>query len=250
MPMKRTIAGGLILAAVLFAGAWLFNPQAVWEFVQESLAGWQAEARERPLMVGLLFVLTYAGACALSLPISIPLSILGGALFGAWIGSVLNVLAASLGGTVAFHAARWLFRPFVEGRIARRFPGLTERFRTEGFYDLVCVRLFVIVPYTVTNLVAGVTPMPTRIFLSASVVGMWPAAFVFAGFGAKASELSSLRGLLQPQMIGLFAGLALLVGLARWAARGQLRTDRGKVPSVQVTFTDDRPEQPAGRIDC
>src|SRR3954467_15516046 len=52
---------------------------------------------------------TYATAVALSLPAGLVLSLAIGFLFGRWVGTALIVAAATLGATLLFLAARYVF---------------------------------------------------------------------------------------------------------------------------------------------
>ena len=62
----------------------------------------------------------YAGATALSLPGGLVLSLAMGFIFGRWVGTVLVVVAATVGATLVFLAARYLFADCAQATRWRR----------------------------------------------------------------------------------------------------------------------------------
>ena len=68
-----------------------------------------AFANEHYLAALAIAFLAYVGATALSLPGGLVLSLTMGFLFGRWVGTVLVVIAATIGATLVFLAARYLF---------------------------------------------------------------------------------------------------------------------------------------------
>ena len=69
------------------------------------------------------YFVIYVFVTAFSIPGAAVMTLVGGALFGLVAGTVVVSFASTLGATLAFLFARFLFRDAVE----RRFEGLTER---------------------------------------------------------------------------------------------------------------------------
>lgn len=70
--------------------------------------------QQQPGWVISVYSISYVAMAALSLPGAGMMSLAGGALFGFWIGVPIVLLSATLGATLAFLAARYLFRDWVE----------------------------------------------------------------------------------------------------------------------------------------
>ena len=83
----------------------------------------------------------YAIAASLSLPSGTVLSLTFGFLFGRWVASALVVTAATLGATVVFLSARYLFGEAARRRLGRVGERINDEFTHEGFNWLVFLRL-------------------------------------------------------------------------------------------------------------
>lgn len=130
------------------------------------------------------FVALYAGVVGLSVPGATILTIAGGILFGAAIGGVAAVIGATAGATIIFLIARTAFGE----RLVRRAGPLAERFaagfRADGFNYLLFLRLVPAFPFFLVNLAAALVGLRLSTFVAATAVGIVPATFAFAFFGA------------------------------------------------------------------
>ena len=124
---RRSLIVRLILVASLVAAImWLVLHR---EFLQ-------AAALERePARFGpwapILFVVLYAFATVLFVPGSV-LTVAGGALFGPVWGTLLNLIGATLGATLAFLVARYVAADWVAARSGERLGRLMRGVEEEG----------------------------------------------------------------------------------------------------------------------
>ena len=196
---------------------------------RDALAG-LAESRPA-LTIGVYFV-AYVLMAALSLPGAAIMTIAGGAIFGLVTGSIVVSFASSIGATLAFLAARFLFRDSVQRRFRDRLARLNEGVERDGGFYLFSLRLVPIFPFFVINLVAGLTPLRTTTFYWVSQLGMLPATIVYVNAGTQLGQLESPGDILSPSLLGAFALLAALPLLTRWmlawlsARRLQARFDK------------------------
>jgi uncharacterized membrane protein YdjX (TVP38/TMEM64 family) len=219
-----------MLAAVV-AGYWLLpGPDAAWAAFRGRLAEWRQLVADNLLLAVAAFVLVYVAGSALSLPTAVPLSLAGGALFGRWLGALLSVTAATAGGTLAFLASRYVFRDWVRAKFGPRLLAVEEGFARDGGWYLLTLRLIPVVPYTLTNLAMGLTPMRVRTFAAVSWAGMLPAGFVLANAGAAAVAVASPRDVLSAEVIGALALLAVVPLVTRWVVRRLARDLCGRSP--------------------
>ena len=83
--------------------------------------------------------LTYVGAIAFSLPGGLVLSLTMGFIFGRWAGTVLVVFAATIGATLVFLAARYLFAEAARRRMGALGEKISAGFTADAFsYLLFC----------------------------------------------------------------------------------------------------------------
>jgi uncharacterized membrane protein YdjX (TVP38/TMEM64 family) len=166
-------------------------------------------------MTAFLFVLTYIIAASLSVPGALSLTFAAGAIFGPWLGTVLASLGSALGATGAFLSARYLVGSSIQKRYASRLEVINQGFREEGAFFLLSLRLFAVIPYFVTNVVMGLTPIPTRTFLWATQLGMLPVIFLYTYTGTELGEIESVSDLFSLRLILAFIAMALLPIVAR-----------------------------------
>lgn len=130
-----------------------------------------------------VFLAAGAVITALGLPRQV-VAFFGGYVFGALTGTVLSALAALGGCIMAFYYARWFGRAVVR----RMFPDKLGRFdafiRGDPFAMTLLIRLLPVGSNLITNLVAGVSRIPTLQFFSGSFVGYLPQALIFALAGS------------------------------------------------------------------
>jgi uncharacterized membrane protein YdjX (TVP38/TMEM64 family) len=131
-----------------------------------------------------VFTATYVIAVALSLPGAVFLTITGGLLFGTAVGSLTAIVAATLGATLVFLAAR----SAVGGLLARRAGAvaarLTDGFRRDAFHYLLFLRLVPVFPFWIVNLVAALCGVRLKSFVAATALGIIPGTLAFAFLGA------------------------------------------------------------------
>lgn len=157
-----------------------------------------------------LFIVTYCLGAALSLPGDIVLSIAGGFLFGSVVGTLYINIGATAGATLAFLAARYLLRGWVERKFGARLKGIQEGFARNAFNYLLTLRLIPAIPFVLINLVSGLTHVKLGTYVWASSLGMLPASFVFAYAGQQLGMVHSAAEILSPQVITAFVLLGLL----------------------------------------
>jgi len=154
--------------------------------------------------------LVYVGATAFSLPGGLVLSLTIGFLFGRWIGTLLVVFAATIGATIVFAAARYLFADAARRRMGPLGNRISAGFTANAFNYLLFLRLVPVFPFFLVNLAPAFTAITVRTFALATLIGIVPGSFVFVNLGQTLSHIDSLSGLLSPETIGAFVLLGML----------------------------------------
>lgn len=156
------------------------------------------------------FIVVYCLTAALSVPGDIFLTMVGGFLFGSVIGTLYVNIGATAGATLAFLAARYLLRDWVESKLADRIGPIQEGFKQNAFSYLVTLRLIPAIPFVLVNLVSGLTRMELGTYVRATSLGMFPASFVFAYAGRQLGMINSVREVASPPVLLAFTLLGLL----------------------------------------
>jgi dihydrolipoamide dehydrogenase len=162
-----------------------------------------------PVMTIAIYALTYIAVTGLSLPGAAILTLAGGAVFGLLWGTVIVSFASTIGATLAFLAARFLFRDAVKSRFGERLQAIDAGVAKEGALYLFTLRLVPVFPFFVINLVMGLTSLKTQTFYWISQIGMLAGTLVYVNAGTQLGQLESLSGILSPGLIGSFALLGI-----------------------------------------
>lgn len=161
------------------------------------------------LALAIAFVV-YVLATAFSVPGGLVLSLTMGFLFGRWVGTVLIVIAATIGATLVFSAARYLFADAARRRMGSLGEKINAGFTENALNYLLFLRLVPLFPFFLVNLAPAFTTISLRTFVLGTLIGIIPGSFVFANLGQTLGRIDSLAGLLSMETIAAFILLGVL----------------------------------------
>src|SRR5712671_2355127 len=185
LPMWRR----LIPVAVLLLGLALFllldlERYFSFEMLSHHHATLTAWVAGHVALAAVLFVVVYTLVVAFSLPIAVVVTPVGGFLFGLWLGALLSVIGATLGSLAVFLAARTAFYDLFHARAGAALARLEEGSRRDSFSYLLFLRLVPVFPFWLVNIVPALLGMRLGPYTLATLIGIIPAAIVYAGLGA------------------------------------------------------------------
>ena len=154
--------------------------------------------------------LLYVAMTLFSLPGGGVMSLAVGFVFGRWVGTILVVAAATIGATLLFLAARYVFSDFARQRLGALGERINAGFTENAFEYMLFLRLVPAFPYFLVNLAPAFTSIPVRTYALATFIGIIPGTFVFVNLGETLGTIDSLSGLLSWQTLGAFALLGAL----------------------------------------
>lgn len=172
----------------------------------------------------------YVAATAFSLPGGLVLSLTVGFLFGRWIGTALVVVAATIGATLVFTAARYVFADAARRRLGAFGERINAGFTENAFSYLLFLRLVPLFPFFLVNLAPAFTSIPLATYALATFVGVIPGTFVFVNLGQTLGRIESLQGLVSAETLGAFALLGVFA-LVPVAIR-KLRAKKAATPAA------------------
>ena len=215
--LKRTQVLVLLAIALAIAAFIAFDLQRfiTLDAIKSRQAVVTAYRDAHPLLAAAAYAALYVAVTGLSLPGAAVLTVAGGAVFGLLWGTLLVSFASSLGATLAFLAARFLFRDAVAARFGDRLRTVDAGIAKEGAFYLFTLRLVPVVPFFLVNLALGLTALPARTFYWVSQIGMLPATLVFVNAGTELGQITSLRGVLSPTLVVSFVLLGVFPLLAK-----------------------------------
>lgn len=162
---------------------------------------------------GAAFIVLYATATVAWVPGS-ALTLAAGAIFGVREGTLLTLVGATLGASLAFLISRHLARGALERRLGSdsRLAALDEAIGLEGGRIVFLIRLSPAFPFNVLNYALGLTKVRFRDYFLATALGIAPGTFLYVYAGFTAGQIvMSLGGGAPPRGAGYYA--LLIVGL-------------------------------------
>ena len=185
------------------------------DYFRSQQASIDAYFRANPLESAAIYFAAYVAVTGLSLPGATILTLAGGAIFGLAWGVVIVSFASSIGATLAFLASRFVLRDWVQAKFGDKLKPINEGVAKEGAFYLFALRLVPAFPFFVVNLVMGLTPIRTGTYYWVSQVGMLAGTVVYVYAGTQVAQITSLRGILSPGLVGAFVLLGLFPFIAR-----------------------------------
>ena len=215
MTFKRYLLLGSILI-IFFLGYFLIDPS--WLTI-EAIQGYRHQITslytQHPTILSFAYFIVYVMTTTLSLPFATPLTLLGGAILGFGWGVFWVSFASSLGATLAFLISRYLFRDLLLNRYGDALSTFNDGLEKDGGFYLFAMRLVPVFPFFLINILAGLSPMPVRVFYVVSQLAMLPGTMVYVYAGQALGTLQSFSDIGSPSLIFAFVLLGIFPLLAK-----------------------------------
>ena len=211
---RKTLIRLILLAAVAAGVAWVIvNREAL------DVAALETWVLGFGIWAPLVFVGLYAAAAPLGAPGSV-LTVAGGVLFGAALGTLYNLVGATIGATLAFLIARYLAADWVAARAKGILGRVVAGIEAEGWRFVVFVRLVPLFPYNVLNYALGATRIKLSHYVIASFLAMAPAGAAYTYLGFAGREIAGGGGDWIRTAVFALGGLAVVAfipfAIRRW----------------------------------
>ena len=211
---KMALLAALLPAVVAFFALDLARYFSL-DYIKGAQSGFAALYQSQPGLVIGSFFAAYVAVTALSLPGAAIMTLLAGAIFGLWVGTLIVSFASSIGATLAMLVARYVLRDGIKARFGKALTDLDRGVEREGGFYLFTLRLVPLFPFFVINLLMGLTKMKVATFYWVSQLGMLAGTLVYVNAGTQLAQLSSLKGILSPGLIGSFVLLGVFPLVAK-----------------------------------
>lgn len=141
------------------------------------------------------YVLVYAVVVAFSLPGGAIMTLAGGFIFGIIVGAPLTVIAATLGATAIFLAAKTGLGDVLYARLQKKAddPGMLNKIedglRKNEISYLLLMRLVPAIPFFLANIAPAFLGVKLRNFVLTTFFGIIPGTVVYSSVGAGLGEV-------------------------------------------------------------
>lgn len=181
-PAPKKLWKALIFASALIL-LWALSKYFNWSlFDTASITKLQSVARENFIMASLIYLIaTMVGSVLLALP-GFSFAVVAAVVFGPWMGTVLCVLAATLGAIASFLAGRYFLKEAMEPLVRKNRQLnklLFENSEKNALFLLMITRLLPVFPYNLQNFAYGITAIRFLPFSLYSFLFMIPGTAMF-----------------------------------------------------------------------
>lgn len=213
---KKLLIAVLIIAAIaasIFFDVTQYLTLEQLKQQQNQLASWRDD---HMLVLFAAYFGVYVLATALSIPGAIILTLGAGAVFGLGLGLLLASFASTLGATLAFLSARYLFRDSLEQRFSKRLESMNQGIERDGAWYLATLRLVPLFPFWMINLLMGVTRIRLWTYYWVSQVGMLAGTAVYVNAGTQLAQVQRVGDIVSFELLLSFVLLGIFPLIAKW----------------------------------
>lgn len=162
----------------------------------------------------LVFILGYVLLVTIGLPVFSVFSLAAGLIFGFLDGLIFCVTSATIGGYFTFIASKTIFYDVFRKRYAKRLNRIESKFNEKSFRYLLSMRLIPGVPYSLTNVLSGLTTLDWKTFGLATVLGILPGTSIFIYVGYNLREVDEFDAFKRPEFITAIVLLGIIMFVA------------------------------------
>lgn len=180
---------------------------------RDFLSEWTSANR---VLAVVIYMGVYVVVVAFSLPGGAVMTISGGFLFGPIIGASATVIAATIGATLLFIAAKTALGDFLRAKAGPAIRNMEAGFRENELSYMFVLRLVPLFPFFLVNLAPAFLGVSPRTYVIATLFGIIPGTFVYTlvgnGLGAvfDSGGTPDLGVIFKPEILFPILGLALL----------------------------------------
>jgi uncharacterized membrane protein YdjX (TVP38/TMEM64 family) len=210
----------IIVVAVL--GAYFLRDYLTFDTLKENRKALLAFRDANYALTVLAFIAAYILIVAFSLPGATIATLTGGFLFSTFPGALFNILAATIGATAIFMAARWGGGEKLAAKMDSS-EGAVKKIKSaiddNQWEALLLIRLVPAVPFFMANLIPALVGVSLFRFVVSTFFGIIPGAVVYTSVGAGLGEVfargetPNLGIIFEPAILLPILGLSALAAL-------------------------------------
>lgn len=178
---KTSLIIAILIALIALLGltvSQLDVGQRLISLIQTQYSALNSFIEQHPIVASLAFWLFYTIVVIFSLPAAGVLTLVAGLLFGGLWGGLLSWSAAVIGATLLFIGAKSYFGEMFRAKAGSWVDKLKRGFHKNEFSYLLLLRLNVLVPFFVLNVVPAFLNVRLHNYIIATALGIAPATFV------------------------------------------------------------------------
>jgi uncharacterized membrane protein YdjX (TVP38/TMEM64 family) len=218
VPFEKMRIFPLVLVVFVMIFYWVVGGD---QFLDPRL--YQDYVERYPTSSAVIFFFAFIFSAALSLPVISVFAVVSGILFGFWVGVPIALFAGSLGASCGFAVSRYALHDTIQRRYSDHLKVVNRGVEKDGVFYLISMRMIVVIPFGLLNLLMGLTPMRLSRFFFATFLGMSPATTIRTYVGSQLGGVQSFVAaeIFTPTIIFSLTFLAILPLLMRWLKKNR-----------------------------
>ena len=173
-----------------------------------------------PLLAPLLFIFLYGAMIVMLIP-TLPMNLGAGLLWGGMGGGLVALAGSSLGAVISFFVARYLARDYLKAKFDSRIWQWLEHEMAQNDWKIIAfIRMNPVFSFSLSNYFFGISAVPFKRYLWATVLPVVPGVIIFASVGDSIGDIV-LKGSANNIVHTVFIfslGATLLIGVP-WFVR-------------------------------
>ena len=113
-----------------------------------------------------------------------PLILASGFVLGSYVGTIVAVIALSIGATLIYVLANFFFQDLIREKFLNKFNKLEKRFKKNELAYMIIYRVIGGIPFQIQNLIPCMFSVRVKNFFTGTILGLIPQAFILASLGA------------------------------------------------------------------
>lgn len=163
-----------------------------------------------PLKSRCIYSIVYFITASAFLPVAAILSLLAGFLFGTLEGTIFVITITALAALINLLIVRYLLRNILVSMYKETFIKFNNTFQKHGISYLLFIRLSGLLPFPIANILLGLTNVSLITYLWTTTIGMIPGSIFFVYMGKQLGSITTIKDILNWQMLLVFAGMGLI----------------------------------------
>ena len=118
-----------------------------------------------------------------------PIFIIGGFLFGKWLGTLIVTFSLTVGATILYIIASYMFKEIIIEKFYNKFSKLSDKFKKNEFNFMLIYRFIGGIPFFIANIIPCIFKVKVSNYFYATFFGMLPQLFIGTSLGSSVEKI-------------------------------------------------------------
>ena len=178
----------IISFLLLFFSKFSISDLSSFEIIKKNTDSLNAFKGSNLLLLSLSFIL-FTIIWVLLLGFGSPIFLMGGFLFGKWFGTLIVTFSLTVGATMLYIIANYMFKELIINKFYKKFSILSEKFKKNEFNFMFIYRFIGGIPFFIANILPCLFKVKIKNYFFATFLGMLPQLFIGTSLGSSIEKI-------------------------------------------------------------